>query len=124
MKNVNIVKKLKKEGYSITFKKWAYWDDVPHVQCEGFEFAIAEIKGETCLSLNLDFIFNHVLEALDIAQRNNPIFLKKIKKAPNEDWYYSRYLIRDMGDYYQYKKDLYPFNGYYQVLKKLKNEVE
>jgi len=119
MKSANIVKKLEKEGYNIIYKKWRYWDGVPHVQLEGFDFAIAEMKGETCLSLNLDFIFNHILEALDIAQRNNPIFIKKIKEAPNEDWYYKRYLIKDMGDYYRYKKHLYPFDHYYKVLQKL-----
>ena len=121
MKSKNIVKKLEEQGYKIYYKKWSYWDGVPVVQLDGFEFTIAEIKGGTWISLNLNFIYNHVLEALDIAQRNNPIFLRKIKESPAQSWYYSRWLILNMDDYYDYMKGQYPFNEYYEVLEKLKN---
>ena len=121
MKSENIIKRLKKEGYKITFKKWHYWDNVPHVEFDKFSFTIAEMKGEEWISLNLDFIYNHVLEALDIAKRNNPIFIKKIEEEPGQEWFYSRYLILSMDDYYDYMKGIYPFNEYYSILQKLKN---
>lgn len=124
MKSENIVKKLEKEGYNIVYKKWAYWDGVPHVELDGFDFAIAEMKGENSLSLNLDFIFNHVQEALNIAQRNNPIFLKKIEKSQSQEWYYSRYLILSMQDYYSYEKKYFSYDNYYKILEKLKKEFQ
>ena len=123
MKSSNIIKRLEKEGYSITFKKWHYWDGVPVVQLDGFEFTIAEIKGENSIYLNLDFIFSHVQEAIYVAKKNNPIILKKIEESPAQSWYYSRYLILSMEDYYMYKKQYYPYNEYYKVLEKLKSEV-
>jgi len=123
MKNYNIVKRLEKEGYNITYQKWEYWDNIPHVQFEGFDFAIVEFTSyNNTLGCKVDFVYNEVLHALYIAQKNNPVFLKKIEKEPEEKWYYSRFLIRDMGDYYRYKKDLPPFDGYYNILKKLKKE--
>ena len=121
MKSVNIVKRLEKEGYKITFKKWHYWDNVPHVEFDKFSFTIAEMKGKQWISLNLDFIFNHVRQALYVAQKNNPVFLKKIKESPAQSWYYSRWLILSMQDYYDYMKGVYPFDGYYSILQKLKN---
>jgi hypothetical protein len=125
MKSDNIVKKLQKEGYSITFKKWGYWDGVPHVELDGFDFTIAKIiSKDNRQSCRVDFIYNEVRQALYIAEQNNPVFLKKIEKAPSGDWYYSRYLIRNMGDYEDYEKKRYPFNEYYQVLEKLKTEME
>lgn len=125
MKSYNIVKKLEKEGYEIVYKKWAYWDGVPYVQLDGFNFAIAErVWSGNMQGCRVDFIFNHVQEALYMAKKNNPIFLKKINEVPTERWYYSRYLILSMDDYYMYKKQKYPFDECYNVLEKLKNEVE
>ena len=121
MKSENIIKKLKKEGYSITFKKWHYWDNVPHVELDGFDFAIVEhVHCNGWLNCNLDFIYNHVQEALHVAKKNNPVFLKKIEQSPAQGWYYGRWLILSMQDYYTYKKQKYPFNEYYPVLQKLK----
>lgn len=124
MKSENIVKKLQKEGYSITFKKWSYWDGVPQVQLDGFSFAIAEMKGETQISLNLDFIFNHVQHALHVAEKNNPIFLRKIKEEPENCYYMQQYLIRSMDDYYLYKNGACPYENYHNVLEKLKKEYD
>lgn len=126
MKSDNIVKKLEKEGYKIFYKKWGYWDSIPHVQLNGFDFAIAEyIHQNNWLGCNLDFIFNQVQEALDIAQRNNPLFIKKIEQVPFEQWYYSRFLILSMEDYFLYKKNLHPFDDeYYAALEKLKKDLE
>lgn len=121
MKIENIVKKLEKEGYNIIYKKWGYWNTIPHVELDGFDFAIAEYtEKDGWMGCNLDFIYNQVREALYIAQKNNPVFLKKIKESPTEDWYYGRYLILNMQDYFQYQKDKYPFDEYYIVLEKLK----
>lgn len=121
MKSNNIVKRLEKEGYTIFYKKWGYWDNIPHVKLDGFSFTIAEktYKGNW-QGCNLNFIYNHVLEALDLAKTYNPIFLKKIEEVPLEQWYYGRYLILSMEDYYQYKKGVYPFDGYYKELERLK----
>ena len=125
MKSVNIIKRLEKEGYKITYKKWSYWDGVPYVELDGFDFAIAKIVSrDNWQSCRIDFVYNEVRQALYIAERNNPVFLKKIEEAPGDDWFYSRYLIRNMGDYEAYKKGIYPFNEYYKVLEKLKKEVE
>lgn len=118
MKSENIVKKLEKEGYKITFKKWSYWDNVPHVQLEGFDFAIAEhvYFKNSWLGINKDFIYQHVQNAINLAKLNNPIILKKMN---NGYWHYSIYLIDSMEDYYMYKKGKYPFNEYWEVLNKL-----
>lgn len=126
MKSYNIVKKLEKEGYNIIYKKWEYWDNIPHVELDGFNFSIAEKKyNGNWQSCKVDFIYNEVRQALHIAEKNNPILFKKIEEVPSETWYYSRYLILNMEDYYQYKKGVYPFdNDYHKVLKQLKNEVE
>ena len=124
MKSDNIVKRLKKEGFKIVYKKWAYWDGVPHVEFEGFDFAIAKIVSrDNWQSCRIDFVYNEVRQALYIAQRNNPVFLKKIEQMPGEDWYYNRYLIRNMDHYEAYKKNEYPFDHYYKVLQKLKKEL-
>ena len=124
MKNYNIVNKLQKEGYNIIYKKWGYWDNIPHVQLDGFEFTIAEIKyNGSWQSCRVDFIYNHVQEALHIAKNNNPILLKKIQEVPCQEWFYRQYLILNMGDYYQYKNKKYHFNDYYKVLEKLKKEI-
>jgi hypothetical protein len=125
MKSANIVKKLEQKGYKIVYKKWYYWDSVPHVQLDGFEFAIAECTySKGWLGCTLNFIFNEVQQALQVAKNGNSIILKKIKEAPLNDWCYNRYLILSMEDYYRYKKSQYPFDEYHQVLKRLKNEVE
>ena len=122
MKNYKIVKRLEEQGYKIFYKKWGYWDGIPHVQLQGFDFAIAEIKHRrNWQSCRVDFVFHEVQQALYVAQKNNPIILKKIREMPGDDWFYSRYLIQNMGDYYYYKKGLYPFNrDYSRVLEKLK----
>lgn len=125
MKSVNIVKKLQKEGYKIVYKKWAYWDGVPHVQCEEFEFAIADrVWTGNWQSCRVDFIYNEVCQALYIAQKNNPILLKKIEQVPSESWYYERYLILSMGDYYLYRKDKFPYNESWDILQKLNREFK
>ena len=126
MKSYNIVKRLEKEGYNIVYKKWAYWDGVPHVKFEGFDFAIAEYVHlkNGWMGCNVNFIYNHVLEALNVAKNNNPIILKKIKQVPSESWYYSRYLILSMENYYLYKKNIHPFDDdYCKVIEQLKNEL-
>ena len=119
MKSVNIVKRLEKEGYKIVYKKWEYWDNIPHVQLKGFDFIIAEYiyLENGCMGINKDFIYQHVQEALQLAQMNNPIILKT---KNNNYWDYSIYLIDSMGDYYRYKKNKYPFNNYWEVINKLK----
>lgn len=125
MKSYNIIKKLEKEGYKIHYKKWAYWDGVPYVELDGFEFAIADrVWEDHWQGCKLDFIYNHVQDALYLAQNNNPIILKKIEQVPWEGWYYGRYLIKNMEDYYSYKKGCYPFDEYYKILEKLKKEFK
>ena len=125
MKSENIIKKLEKEGYKIIYKKWGYWDGIPHVELDGFSFAIAEktARGnmQGCI---LDFIFNEVLHAITIAKDMNPILLKKIKQTPGEGWYYSRYLILSMEDYYLLRRDKYPYNESWTVLQKLNKEFK
>jgi len=113
MKSDNIVKRLEKEGYKITFKKWGYWNNIPHVQLDGFDFTIAEtVWSDGWQDCQLDFIYNHVREAIYIACKNNSIILEKTEKLD-----YSKYLILNMEDYYRYKKGMYPFdNDCYQVL--------
>ena len=123
MKSINIIKKLEKEGYSITFKKWHYWDNVPHVEFDTFSFAIAEhVEKNGWLGCNLNFIFSHVQQALYVAQKNNPTILKKIEESPAQEYYYSRYLILSMQDYYLYEKRYFPYDNYYKILEKLKKE--
>ena len=125
MKSYNIVKKLEKEGYTIIYKKWGYWNNIPHVEFDGFDFAIAEYTSQNnWLGCNLNFIYNHVLEALNVAKNNNPLLLKKIEESPTEDYYYLPYMITSMENYYRYKKNIYPFDDYYKVLEQLKNEVD
>jgi len=118
MKSVNIVKRLEKEGYNIIYKKWSYWDGVPHVEFDGFSFAIAEhvYLKNGWQGINLDFIYNHVQHALNLAKLNNPAILKKINEGR---WDYSIYLIESMEDYYRYKKEKYPYNEYWEVINKL-----
>ena len=53
---------------------------------------------------------------------NNPTILKKIEESPTEDYYYTRFLILSMEDYYRYMKDEYFYDEYYTVLKKLEKE--
>ena len=125
MKSYNIVKKLEKEGYKISYKKWAYWDGVPHVELDGFEFVIADrVWRDHWQSCRVDFIYNEILQALYIAQKNNPVFLKKIEQVPADGWYYGRYLIRSMEDYYQYKKNIYPYNESWEVMQRLNREFK
>lgn len=125
MKSINIIKKLEKEGYSITFKKWSYWDNIPYVELDLFDFAIVEqVQNGGWVTCNLDFIFSHVQEAIYVAKKNNPIFLRKIKESPAQSWFYSRWLILSMQDYYEFKKAIYPFDDYYKVLEKLKKELQ
>mgnify|MGYP000856085455 CR=1 FL=1 len=118
MKSVNIVKRLEKEGYKIVYKKWEYWDNIPHVELEGFEFAIAEYiyLENGWQGINKEFIYQHVQDALNLAQMNNPIILKAMN---NGYWDYSIYLINNMKDYYMYKKGKFPYNEYWEVINKL-----
>lgn len=125
MKSANIVKKLEKKGYKIFYKKWGYWDGVPHVQLDGFDFAIAErVWSDGWSGCNLDFIFNEVLHAITIAKDINPILLKKIEQVPWEKGYYGKYLILNMEDYYLYRKNKYPYNESWEVLQKLNREFK
>lgn len=125
MKAYNIVKKLEKEGYEVVYKKWGYWNNIPHVQLEGFDFVIAErVWRNNWQSCRIDFIYNEVLHALTLAKDTNPILLKKIKQVPSESWYYSRYLILSMEDYYQYKKNIYPYNESWEVMQRLNREFK
>lgn len=115
MKSENIVRKLKKEGYNVIYKKWGYWDGIPYVQLEGFDFAIVElVEGRGCLGINLNFIYNEVLNAISIAQWIN----KKLDET--KDDFYNIYKIYSMEDYYKYKKDSYPYNELYHILQRLK----
>lgn len=126
MKSANIVKKLEKEGYTVVYKKWAYWDGVPHVEFDGFSFAIAEhvYLKNNLQGINKDFIYQHVLNALNLAEMNNPVILKKIQEVPSQEWFYRQYLILNMEDYYRYKRKKYPFNEYWTVLQKLEKEID
>lgn len=122
MKSANIIKRLENEGYNIIYKKWGYWDGIPHVQLEGFNFAIVEcVLIGNAYGVNMNFIYNHVLEALELVKMNNPIILKKMNDGY---WDYSIYLILSMQDYYLYKLKKYPFDDYYKVIEKLKKELE
>ena len=124
MKSYNIVKKLEEQGYKIIHKKWGYQDTVPHVELDGFDFAIAERKyNGNWQSCCVDFIYNHVLEALDLAKTYNPIILKKIEESPTEDYYYLQYMITSMENYYMYKKGKFPYNNYWEVINKLEKEL-
>lgn len=114
MKSENIIKRLEKEGYEITYKRWSYWDNVPHVELDGFSFAIAEHTQQgNSLGLNLNFIYNEVLNAISTAQRIN----KKLDESKN--YHYNIYKILSMEDYYRYKKDLYPYNELWHILKRI-----
>ncbi len=125
MKSYNIVKKLQKEGYKITYKKWGYWDGVPHVQLDGFEFAIAEYTYQNgWMGCNLDFIFNEVLHAISIAEDVNPILDKKINQNKINNYWYNRYKILSMEDYYLYRREIYPYNESWEVLQKLNREFK
>lgn len=123
MKSYNIVKKLEKEGYTISYKKWGYWDSVPHVEFDGFSFTIAELiyLKNGWQSINKDFIFNHVQHALNLAKFNNPVIIKKINEGHCN---YSIYLIDSMEDYYMYKKKKFPYNNYWDIMNKLEKEVK
>ena len=125
MKSANIVKKLQKEGYNIIYKKWGYWDSIPHVQLEGFDFALAEcvlIGG--AYGLNMNFIYNHVLEALDLAKNTNYILLQLIKANSEESYEYEPYLIQSMQDYYRYLKKRFPWDYWSHDKKRLEREYK
>ena len=116
MKSKNIIKKLEKQGFKISYKKWAYWDNIPHIEMEKFSFAIAEMRGGiggNSLSLNLDFVFNEVLNAISTSQWIN----KKLDESKN--YYYNMYKILSMQDYYNYKKNLYPYRELWHILQKI-----
>ena len=121
MKSDNIVKRLEKEGYKITFKKWGYWNNIPHVQLDGFDFTIAEtVWSDGWQDCQLDFIYNEVLHAITIAKDVNPILDKKINQDKINNYWYNRYKILSMDDYYLFKKNKYPYNETKEVLKKIK----
>ena len=120
MKSYSIVKRLEKEGYKIVYKKWGYWNNIPHVQLNGFNFAIAEYTEKNGgLGVNLDFIYQHVLNGLSLAKLNNPAILKKMNEGY---WNYSIYLVDSMEDYYMYKKGKFPYSEYWEVINKLEKE--
>ena len=61
MKSANIVKNLKKRGYTVEFRRFSWWDNIPHVG----RTAIAErycINGNQCI--RTDFKFSDVLDAI------------------------------------------------------------
>ena len=124
MKSSNIVKKLQKEGYTIIYQKWGYWNNIPHVQLEGFDFAIAETTGKESIGLNLDFIYNEVLHAIVIAKDINPILDKKINQDKVNNYWYNRYKILSMEDYYLSRKDKYPYNESWDIMQKLNREFK
>lgn len=124
MKSENIIKKLEKEGYKIEYKKWGYWDNIPYVQLDGFDFAIAETTGKKSIGLNLNFIFNEVLHAITISKDINPILDKKINQDKVNNYWYSRYKILSMEDYYLSRRDKYPYNESWDVLQRLNKEFK
>ena len=124
MKSENIIKKLEKQGYKIIYKKWGYWDNIPHIQLDGFNFAIAETTGKESIGLNLNFIFNEVLHAINIAKDINPILDKKINQDKMNNYWYSRYKILSMEDYYSYRKDKFPYNESWDIMQKLNREFK
>ena len=124
MKSENIVKKLKKEGYKVVYKKWRYWT-VPTIKLKnGDIFYIAETTGREFIGLNLDFIFNEVLHAISIAEDINPILDKKINQDKMNNYWYSQYKILSMEDYYLYQKEKYPYNESWDVLQRLNREFK
>ena len=123
MKSYNIVKKLEKEGYKVVYKKWGYWDGVPHVRLDGFDFAIAEctlVAG--AYGVNMDFIYNHVLDATTVAENVNYYILRLIEAKPEKGYEYEPYLVLSMQDYYKYLKRQYPWDYWSHVEIKLKYE--
>ena len=85
MKVDNIVKKLEREGYEIIYKKWGYWDGIPFVKLDGFDFAIVEgITINNSYTINMEFVYNHVLDAISIAEEYNYLILDLIKNKPVE----------------------------------------
>lgn len=125
MKSVNIVKKLEKKGYKVVYKKWGYWDNIPHVQLNGFDFAIAEkVWRDNWQSCKTDFIFNEVLHAITISKDINPILDKKINQDKINNYWYSRYKILSMEDYYLYRKNKPPYDESWEVMQKLNREFK
>ena len=125
MKSANIVKRLEKEGYKIFYKKWGYWDNIPHVQLDGFDFAIAEkVWSGNMQGCKVDFIYNEVLHAITIARDINPILDKKINQDKINNYWYSRYKILSMEDYYLSRRDKYPYNESWDVLQRLNREFK
>ena len=125
MKSYNIVKKLEEQGYKIHYKKWGYWENIPHVQLDGFDFAIAErVCSGNMQGCRVDFIFNEVLHAINIAEDINPILNKKINQDKINNYWYSRYKILSMEDYYLYRKDKPPYDESWKVLQRLNREFK
>ena len=124
MKIDNIIKKLEKKGYTVEWKKWQYWI-VPSIKLKnGDIFYIAEMKGRNSISLNLDFIFNEVLHAISIAEDVNPILDQKINQDKINNYWYNRYKILSMEDYYLYRKNKFPYNESWEVLQRLNREFK
>mgnify|MGYP001274314708 FL=1 len=123
MKVDNIVKKLEREGYEIIYKKWGYWDGIPFVKLDGFDFAIVEgITINNSYTINMEFVYNHVLDAISIAEEYNYLILDLIKNKPVEAYNYEPYLILSMQDYYHYKKELFPWDNWSHTWKQLNSE--
>lgn len=122
MKIENIIKKLEKQGYTVEWKKWAYWN-VPTVKLKnGDIFFIAETTGKQSIGLNLNFIFNDVLHGISIAESINPILDKKINQDEINNYWYNRYKILSMEDYYLYRKNIFPYDDIWNVLQRLNIE--
>ena len=125
MKIENIVKRLEKEGYKIFYKKWGYWNNIPHVELNGFDFAIAErVYKNNMQGCKIDFIYNEVLHAITIAKDINTILDKKINQDRINNYWYSKYKILSMDDYYLYRKDKPPYNESWEVMQKLNREFK
>lgn len=125
MKVNNIIKNLKKDGYKIIYKKWGYWDGVPHIQLDGFDFAIVEgVTVNNSYTINMDFVYNHVLDATATAENVNYYILRLIEARPQKAYEYNPYLILSMEDYYRYLKNQFPWDYWSHTKKWLKMEYK
>ena len=89
MKSSNIVKMLEKEGYSLDFGRFDYWDGVPYIFSEKRKhvFKIADISSHNnSIGLVLDFKFEDVLSAVRKWEKGEDVF--------------------NMGDYYYFMENL------------------
>ncbi len=123
MKINNIIRNLKKDGFKIIYKKWGYWDSIPHIPLDGFDFAIVEgVTINNSYTINMDFVYNHVLDATTTAENVNYYILRLIEANPKKTYEYEIYLITSMQDYYKYLKREFPWDYWENVKKYLKEE--